>query len=154
MYELPHSVIIVDGQQFDPLSISVGFELEHRVKPFLFWEHVLAAIYAAEADFAPGFDEKIELLDKAEEICPGFILLKEKRAGLLMSKNDPRGVELLKKVHKIRPVAGNLFALWALEGFSEESEHRFALEDQYTPAMVKHLINRTGVSYEFIIEGA
>lgn len=142
MYELPHSVFVVDGDQFDPLSVSGGVDAQKHVFWCEFWEHVLAAIYAAKADTETDTDHKLVLLDKAQEICPEYILLREKRASLLMSRNDPEGIRLLKDIQRIRPTAENLFFLWESEEFSHDSQYKAELDMRYTPAMAEYMLEK------------
>jgi hypothetical protein len=140
MYENPHSILLVEGKQFDPLFTPFDSPFTHpEVRELPFWEHVLASVFVAKSFQEHDLEVKLEKLDEASSICPNMLLSKEVRAGVLLSQQNPKGIKLLREVQKQRPTADNLFALWVIDGYSEESPYRRRLEEEYTEEVIRFL---------------
>jgi hypothetical protein len=78
MYEEPHSVILVNGNQYDPLSVGLDFEIVHpTVMGFDLWEGIASSYMVSESYLEQDLGERLKILDEAEKICPGTTFVRE-----------------------------------------------------------------------------
>lgn len=135
MYEDPHTVILVDGVQFDPLSLELGFNIEHpRIKSFPLWESIVSSVLVSRAWLENDPSKKLEILETAESICPGLTLVKENivSAYILLDETD-KAIEAVKWCHEKRPCARMIYVLYLLT--NERIYH-----DQLTKTYTKEII--------------
>jgi len=129
MYEEPHLVVVVDGQQFEPLSIQLGCDIVHpEVATFPIWEGVASAVTVSESHTETNPRKKLDLLWEAEEMCPSMSLVQENICGPMAELGlDTVGVvdECLRR----RPCARTLFVLAVLTG---EEKYYEQLARKYT----------------------
>lgn len=136
-YEEPHCVLLIDGTQFDPLSIEVGFPIEHpRVAPYPIWEGVASGWLVAKSLSEPNADVRIKFLQEAEAMCPNTTLVAENKCAAYLSLNryDEAETELKKAITK-RPTARSLFCAYLL---GDSTAHR-RLVQEYSVEMVSLL---------------
>jgi len=119
MYEEPHVILVINGKQFEPLSKFMGLDVEHpRVQAFPFWEGVAVSRLASVSNCEKDHEERLRLLDLAEEICPGMTLIRENRVQSLVELGMIKeAVECLKWSVERRP---NARKLWAICHFMEK----------------------------------
>jgi hypothetical protein len=145
MYEDPHAVALIDGEQFDPLStVAQMGEIRHpRIEPFPAWEGVRSARLVSIANQEKDAEKRLKLLDDAERLCPGTVLVAENRVGpLLLLGRAAEATALLKTCLSRRPTARTLFVLWLC---TEKQEYLEQLEQVYTPQMTELLRQEGGL---------
>lgn len=137
MYEDPHLVLIVDGVQFEPLSLELGMDIIHpRVQAFPIWEAIAASILVSQAWMANDPSEKILILKEAERVCPGMAVTRENICEPLeMQGQIDQVIDVLKWVLGRRPTARALYALSAL---TKDQKYYDALVDFYSEEVTKY----------------
>ncbi len=137
MYEEPHLILVINGKQFEPLSIQLGQAIKHpRIKPFPLWEGITASVMVSEAWLEKNPNRKLEILKQAEKICPGLTLVRENMCAPL---------ELLGKMGEViknakwaierRPCARTLYVLWL---FTKNQVYYKQLAEKYTEEIKKY----------------
>src|SRR6056297_171049 len=125
MYEEPHMVLLVDGRQFEPLSLQLGQDIQHpRIEVFPVWEGITASSLTSYAWLEREAESKLEILQEAEKLCPGTTLVSENMCESL--EVFGRRKELLEKVAwcvQERPCARNLYVMYALTGDKNYYDH-------------------------------
>ncbi|MFW5888164.1 MAG: hypothetical protein ACOCVY_00415 [Patescibacteria group bacterium] len=116
MYEKPHMVLLVDGIQFDPLSLYAGWNIEHpKVAPFPLWEAIASSKLVSRSYLEKIPEIKSRILQMAESICPSTSLVRENVCHLLGIMGARK--DLIKEVKwcvEARPCARNLAILYLL----------------------------------------
>ncbi len=100
LYEEPHAVLVVDGKQFDPLSLAFGQDIQHpRIQSFPLWEAIASSIMVSEAQLEKNPAERLKILESAEKLCPGLLMVIENMAEPLelLERNE----EVIRKVEWI-----------------------------------------------------
>jgi hypothetical protein len=130
MYEEPHMVLNLDGKQFDPLENEFGERVIHpRVQTFPFWEAVTSSYLVSKAWLEEDIFKKLDLLEKAEEVCPETTLVRENMVHVLtLLGRDEEALETLLWVHERRPCARSFFVL---SEFTQEESYREILFEIY-----------------------
>ncbi len=138
MYEEPHSVILFDGEiQFDPISVVLRETILHPVvKEFPFWDAVLSAVVIAESFLEQDLRKRLDMIDKADRVCPGTSLVLEARAAHSVLTSDPGASDLILHATELRPTAAMFYALIELG----RREGRTALEACYGRATAELII--------------
>ena len=139
MYEEPHSVLVVDGMQFDPLSTKPGFEniVHPEIRSHSSWESILADMLVSQSHLTDDTKEKTDLLHEAERICPGLLVVAENMAGLLiMFGKIDAAIEIIKKILARHISARGLYSMYLLTG---DDQYRDVLFGIYTEKILKHL---------------
>ncbi len=113
IYEEPHSVILIDGQQFDPISCVVERGGDHpRVKQCSLWEHVASSFLVSIANMISNPFKKLDTLKEAGKISPESPLVMENSLHPLVDTgNLAEAIKVLKVVTQERPTARSLFVL-------------------------------------------
>lgn len=121
MYEEPHDILLIDGKQFEPLSVVYQKDIAHpKVKALPFWEAIAASTMVSLAWLEEDPYEKIRILAEAEKICPGMTAIKESLAGyLLFLDREQQAIDLAMETLQIRPTARALYFLYLLTGSGE-----------------------------------
>lgn len=135
MYEDPHSVILIDGKQFDPLSIPYQQNVVHaRIATLPFWEAVTASILISTAWLENNPHRKIVILAEAENVCPGMIAVKENLASCLLLLNRKQySIRLAKEILLVRPTARLMYFLFSL---TEDERYIKMIEEKYSSRVV------------------
>jgi hypothetical protein len=135
MYEEPHCIILIDGKQFDPLSVPYQKNITHsRITTLPFWEAVTAARLISWAWLENNPDCKIKILTEANSICSGMIAIKENLASysLLLDRNQ-YSIDLAKEILLVRPTARLMYFLFRL---TEDEKYIKMIENKYSARMV------------------
>lgn len=137
-YEEPHSVLLLDDGQFDPISTVLGHDFQHsRIWRFSIWEHVACGMLVSHAVMSPDPDVRFELLGMADTICPGTAIVKENRvAALILADREAEAVKLMEDCLLERPTARGNYVMWLMTG---NKAYRAAIADTYTPHMLAML---------------
>lgn len=143
-YEDPHAVIVVDGVQFDPISVQLGMPVVHpKIGCHEVWQGFASDWLVENAKLATDHAEKLDLLEKAQQVCPDTAYLAEARAVIYMAMGKMTEAEYnLNKALEMRPTARSLFALTMLG--STESKSRF---HQVYPAELFQLLQQEMEGY-------
>lgn len=112
MYEEPHLVIVVDGQQFDPLSALVGNIKHPKVLRHDPWSTVVASQLLDVALDSADLEVRLTHLKRVNEMCPNLVFIKENLAAVKLLAEDPDYLNYLHEVIQIRPNARLLYMLW------------------------------------------
>ncbi len=137
MYEEPHLVLMVNGVQFEPLSLQLGHDIQHpRIQPFPLWEGITASVLVSKAWLEPKPEKKLEILQQAEKICPGIVLIRENMCEPLelLGRID-EVIETAKWCLKHRPCARTLYVLCLLTG---EQKYYNELTRKYSEEIIKY----------------
>jgi hypothetical protein len=140
MYEEPHSVLLVDERQFEPLSIPFQQNVSHpKVKTFPFWEGVTASRLISKAWLEKNPYRKIRILAEAEKICPEMIATKENLSSYLLLVNEEQeAIRLAEETLAVRPTARSMYFLYLL---TKDWKYIEMIEEKYSPAVV-HLLEK------------
>lgn len=143
-YEDPHAVIVVDGVQFDPISVQLGMPVVHpKIGCHQVWQGFTSDWLVENAKLATDQAEKLDLLDKAEYVCPDTAYLAEAKAVICMAMGKMTEAEYnLNKALEMRPTARSLFALTMLG--RTEAKSRF---NQIYPAELFQLLQQEMEGY-------
>jgi hypothetical protein len=138
MYEQSHSVIIVDGVQFDPLSTKYGQEIRHpHIQLYPVWEIITASIMVSQAWLNPNPDSRLVMLDFAEWLCPGTAIVAENRMySLFFLGRRDEVMRIVQDLIQRRPTAELLFYSWGITGnpwYVNQIRNRYGVE------MIDHL---------------
>lgn len=138
LYEEPHAVIMVDGEQFDPLSMVCPVKLNHITgQSFPVWNAIASAMTVATAWLEQDLSIKLQILEEAESLCPGTVLVAENKVGALIRLDRyDESTNLLKEVVVRRPTARALYALFLSTGYSEYKDQ---IDRDYAPLMFEVL---------------
>jgi len=149
IYEEPHSVLIVDGKQFDPLFCVYASQtggsieaLEHpSITSFPLWEAMVAARMTSEAWLIQDKKRKLEKLREAERVCPGTAIVKQNLIEPLLDMGTVDGYdEALRGVRDLcdnRPTVRSFLALEEVFG----ERHRHSRKDLYDDVLWEILSN-------------
>lgn len=138
MYEEPHSIVMVDGKQFDPLfcvyaqraNCSVENLFHPGVIEFPAWEEIAAARMVSEAWLEPNPETKLEVLRAANEICPRTIIVRQNIVQPLLSTGrDEDFLEAWKITRALCDESPNVRGLMVLEDVFGEVGSR---KNEYT----------------------
>jgi len=137
MYEEPHLVLVINGKQFEPLSIQLGQNIEHpKIKTFPLWEGVTASVMVSEAWLEKNPNRKLKILKQAEKICPGLTLVRENMcAPLELLGRIDEVIENAKWALERRPCARTLYVLWLFTG---NQVYYKQLTEKYTEEITKY----------------
>ncbi len=138
LYEEPHSVLIIDGVQFDPLSVIYGSEVVHpKIKVFSPWESISAYINVSESYLTNSATEKLNILNKADNILPGSTIVAENmvEAHLLTTDINHALRNLFWALEK-RPCARTLYCAYLL---TKKVKYCSKLINIYTKEIIKYL---------------
>ncbi|MFZ2225963.1 MAG: hypothetical protein WA064_05145 [Candidatus Moraniibacteriota bacterium] len=132
MYEEPHSVLVVDGKQFEPLSIPFERNVSHpKIKALPFWEAVTASRMISQAWLEKNPYCKIRILAEAEKICPGMIATKENLSSYLLLVNEEQeAIRLAQETLAVRPTARSMYFLHLL---TRDEKYIRMVEEKYSP---------------------
>jgi hypothetical protein len=137
MYEEPHLVILVDGKQFEPLSLQLEQDIIHpKVQIFPVWEAVAVNMMVSQAWLESDSATKLEILQRAEETCPGTTVVSENMVEPLICLG--RVNEAREKVAwclEQRPCARTLFMMYTL---TKDEQYYVRLVEGYTEEIVKY----------------
>jgi hypothetical protein len=144
MYEEPHAVVTVDGEQFDPLSTVYPVTINHPViQPHPLWEGIASDMKVAEAWLEQDPEKKLQILEEAEKLCPGTTVVPENKVGaLILLGKEEEAIALVKELVVKRPNARALYFLWISTG---DEQYKKRLDEEYTPYMIDVLKQETGV---------
>lgn len=144
MYEEPHAVVIVDSEQFDPLSTIYPIEINHpKIQPHPLWEGVASSVKVAESWLENDPEKKLEILETAERICPGTTVVEENKAGILITLGKiDEAIDIMKDLLERRPTARTLFCLYLL---TQDEQYKQRLDKEYTPYMIDILKKEGGL---------
>jgi hypothetical protein len=136
MYEEPHLVVVIDGQQFEPLSIQLGCDIFHpEVATFPIWEGVASAVTVSESHLENHPQKKLDILWHAEEVCSGMSLVQENICGP-MAELGLETLSIVEKCYQVRPCARTLFVLVVLS--RDYEKYREQLDSMYTSEIIKY----------------
>jgi hypothetical protein len=124
-YEDPHAVIVVEGAQFDPISVQLGMPVVHpKIGCHKVWNGFASDWLVESSKLTTEWSEKQAFFNKAEQICESTAYLAEAKAtaSLAMGKIDEAEYNLNKAL-EMRPTARTMFAL-AMLG-NAEAKTRF-----------------------------
>jgi hypothetical protein len=144
MYEEPHAVVMVDGQQFEPLSIEYGEFVTHaKVEIFPnIWNAIAASATVSEAWWAKDPGEKLRILKIAASLCPGLTLVQENIVGALVMLDDVvSAISILEQLLKRRPCARSLYTAYLL---TDMNSFREELVGTYTEHIIEQMISEVG----------
>lgn len=137
MYEEPHAVAMVEGTQYETLSIALGHYIDHpEIASVPFWTGLTATWMVSLASTQDPV-MRLATLDAAEQICPALSVVAENRASaLLLLDRDREAILLAEYCQTVRPTARTAYFLYLLTG-----EDRWAtwLRDTYTEQMLDYL---------------
>ncbi|MEI7425832.1 MAG: hypothetical protein WCK16_02825 [Candidatus Moraniibacteriota bacterium] len=135
MYEEPHSVLLVDGKQFEPLSIPYQQDIAHsKIAVLPFWEAVTASILISTAWVEHNPHRKVKILAEAEMICPGMTAVKENLASCLLLLNRKQySIKLAEEILVVRPTARLMYFLFIL---TEDEKYIKMIEEKYSSRVV------------------
>jgi hypothetical protein len=138
MYEEPHSVLLVDGKQFEPLSIPYQQDIAHsKIAVLPFWEAVTASILISTAWVEHNPHRKVKILAEAEMICPGMTAVKENLASCLLLLNRKQySIKLAEEILVVRPTARLMYFLFIL---TEDEKYIKMIEEKYSSRVVNLL---------------
>lgn len=125
-YEDPHAVIVVDGVQFDPISVQLGMPVVHpKIGVHEVWRGFTADWLIENAKFAETPSEKLGFLYQAEQMCPDTAYRFEAIAAIFIAGAGLSSFAKfnLQRAMALRPTARGLFTL-SLMG-DVESKVRF-----------------------------
>jgi hypothetical protein len=122
MYEEPHGVFVHSAtkRQFDPLQVMIPNKKVHhpRIKQHNPWSAIASAQLVSRALQEVDPIRQIDLLDEAEEVCPGTCLVQENRvAPLVALEHYSEAYSTLIRFTGIRPTARLFFILETLFGY-------------------------------------
>lgn len=140
-YENPHTVIIFEDKQFDPIFKMFPFEIKSHpsVGRLPLWEGLYCSYLVSKALLAKktNIRESFEILLVALTICPDMILLKENLIGIYGSLYEfGKAIELAKIVKEVRKDARTLFVLWSL---TEDDSYKELIISEYNLSMFNYL---------------
>ena len=134
MYEEPHGVVAANETiQFEPLSKPFGKLVNHpEIKALPLWEALAASVSVSEAWLKDDPHEKMSILLKAEDMCPGLPMISENmiESLSLMGKTD-EAIELAKQCLQERFCARTLFLLYGLtegEAYYQELVKKYTIQ--------------------------
>lgn len=139
MYEEPHCIPVMNGQQYEPLSLEWGRPVVHtivhpRIATYPVWESVAAARQVSVANLQIDPQQRLELLYKAQDLQPGLVVVDQSLAathGLL--GNAAEAATLARTCFERRPTARTALYLYCLTGESRWWEW---VEDTYGKLML------------------
>lgn len=113
MYEEPHSVVVVDGRQFDPISKQLGWEVIHpKINCCEVWAGLTSHWLLSKAQGSVCLVEKSSLISQAEELWPEQSFLLETKALMYSDREEfDKSIEYLRMVEPLRPHARQLVTL-------------------------------------------
>ncbi len=144
-YENPHTCLEINGKQFDPLFKTIGnTRMQHpAIMKHSLWEGMYSAYLVSIAHLQKSYTVKELILQKALEVCPEMILVKENLASnLLLADSDwayRQTVGLLEEVIKSRKDAKLLFVLYLL---TKNDTYRQKIISEYHENVFVHLKNQ------------
>ena len=143
LYEEPHAVVLVDGVQFDPLSTVYPEEICHpKIQSFPTWGAIAASIVVAQAWLEDDPNEKLDILQEAETLCPGTTLVSENMvSAMILLEREDEAIPILKELLLRRPCARTLFSLWLI---TRNDHYRQLIDVEYTPYMMEILKKEGG----------
>jgi hypothetical protein len=132
MYEEPHSVLLFNGRQFEPLSIPFQQDISHpKIKAFPFWEAVTASRMISEAWLEENPYRKIEILVEAGKICPEMVAIKENLSSyFILIDRERYAIDLAEETLAIRPNARTMYFLYLL---TKDRKYIKMIEEKYSP---------------------
>lgn len=137
MYEEPHAIIVIENTQFEPLSLELDMLIEHpKVELFPLWEGLAASATVSEAWLKEDPAEKLQLLKKAEKLCPELTLVRENMAGpyeLLGQLSE--AIASVRWALERRPCARTLYVMYLL---TEDKQYYNRLTEIYTNEVIKY----------------
>jgi len=138
MYEEPHAVLLVEGKQFEPLSVPLKMDIYHPlVQEFPLWEGITSSHLVSFSQLEESPTRRMVILMQAEKICPGTTLVQENKIGLLHFMNfTGEAIALAKDVLEKRPVARTFYFLYLVTG---DDKYREIIERKYMPETFKFL---------------
>lgn len=138
LYEEPHSILIIDGVQFDPLSIVFGTDIVHpKINTYPLWESIAASILIAESHLTNLTFKKLNILHRADTICPGLTTVAENIVEpYLSSDNIDKAMKNLLWALGERPCARALYCAYI---FTAKQEYYFQLIETYSSEIIKHM---------------
>lgn len=139
MYEEPHGIIVVDGQQFDPLSKNVGRMLQHpQVAQAPIWEGIAAEWLGSKVIFNTDLEDKLGTIEYALQLSPNSTnALAIRAANYLEWGMDYEAMRDLETVIQLRPNARSLFIAMVMGSQTAET----MLYQTYPEAVIVYLKN-------------
>lgn len=119
MYEEPHTVAMIFGRQFDPLSVLMdGCEVVHSgIYRFPAWPSVTAGILVSQALSMADPALRVCILDQAEEVCAGLLTVRQARIHALVELGRlDQAHDILLYLAERSPSARTFFVLESLFG--------------------------------------
>lgn len=141
VYEEPHVVLFVNSRQFDPAWVTAGRDFQHGdVRKHPSWQFVAAARTIAQIKLSTPAEERLQLLDQADALCPNVIAFLEQRAvALFMQERNDESASLMAQCLQKRTTARGLFMMWLATG---DNMYRLVLQEAYTISMFDHLADQ------------
>jgi len=138
MYEEPHSILLINGKQFEPLSVPYQMDVIHpKIAVLPFWEAVTASMMISKAWLENNPHRKIVILAEAENVCPGMIAVKENLASCLLLLNRKQySIKLAEEILVVRPTARLMYFLFIL---TEDEKYIKMIEEKYSSRVVNLL---------------
>lgn len=121
MYEEPHGIILIHGEQIEPLaSLFPDQDVQHfGFYRFPAWEAVTSAMVVSQALSVSDPTQRLDLLSKAELLCPETFLVAQARVQPLVELD--RMDEALKTLHRLTKMRSTARVFFVLEEvFSEK----------------------------------
>ena len=138
LYEEPHSILTVNGIQFDPLSAIFGSDIVHpKIQIFHTWQSIAASVTIAESHLVDDPTKKLKILHKAENICPESIVVMENKVGAYILLGDiDQALRYFALLLEKRPCARTIYCMYLL---TNEKKYYDLLINTYTKKIIKHI---------------
>jgi hypothetical protein len=133
MYEDPHTILLVDDQQFDPLSNMTGMHVHHRnVEYYPVWDLAYSSMLCGVAGISHDVTIIEQALARASQYVQTIEVLYQKvRLGALLDNMD-MVVENCDRIIAQKPSARALLTLYSVTG---NNEYKDRLVNTYTESI-------------------
>ncbi len=136
--EEPHNIVLIDGDQFDPLSALVGGPVVHpKVLNLPFWETIAADYLVSQAYLEEDLPKREKLLFMAKELSPELSVVRENLVKLFLEKGeDEKAIQIAKECLEKRPCARTLYVLYCL---TQKKIYWHELSRIYSAKIIKYI---------------
>lgn len=142
MYEEPHYALLINGEQYEPLSSTLELNIVHPKigDGHSFWEAVVAGYLVSLANNPDNGEFRDTILQDAENVCSGLLVVKENEIRTHLLHNDIKSaIRVQNEAVSFRKSARALLQLFTLTG---ESKYRDQIISEYSQNTFSYLVKR------------
>lgn len=139
LYEEPHSVLVVNGVQFDPISVMFDADdiVHAKIMSNSSWKSICACVLVAQSHLVDSVQSKMDILVEAERLCPGLLVVAENMIGAHIMLGDvDEAMKMLNQLLTTRTSARTLYCIYLL---TNDTNYRDKLVDTYTEGVFNYL---------------